>query len=235
MKWRRVVLFIFGDYEDTFILGIKDNKMTRRDATKLIGAGAASLVLPVLASSGRAASGSPSMLRRVVPSSGETLPVIGLGTWSVFDVDLTPDKEKQLGDMLASFVKLGGGVVDSSPMYGRAESVIGTLATKLRLHDKLFLATKVWTRGKQAGIKSMERSMSLMQTKKIDLMQVHNLVDVNTQLATMRDWKTQGRFRYIGITHYNSSAFDEVEKVLRAEQVDFLQINYSIMEREAES
>jgi diketogulonate reductase-like aldo/keto reductase len=132
-------------------------------------------------------------------------------------------------------VNLGGRVVDSSPMYGRAESVIGTLASKLGLHDKLFLATKVWTRGKEAGAQSMERSMSLMQTKRIDLMQVHNLVDVKSQLATMRDWKAQGRFRYIGVTHYNSNAFDEVEKVLRAEKLDFLQINYSIMEREAES
>ena len=174
------------------------------------------------------------MLTRAIPSSGEKLPVIGLGTWEVFDVELTPDREKQLGDVLSLFVKLGGRVVDSSPMYGRSEEVIGTLATKLDLHDKLFLATKVWTRGKQAGVESMERSMARLQTKRIDLMQVHNLVDVETQLATMRDWKAQGRFRYIGVTHYNSSAFSEVEKVLRTEKLDFLQINYSIMEREAE-
>ena len=174
------------------------------------------------------------MLSRAIPSSDEQLPVIGLGTWNVFDVDLTPVNEKQLGDVLSSFVKLGGRVIDSSPMYGRAEQVIGALAAKLGLRDKLFLATKVWTRGKQAGIESMERSMSRFQTKRIDLMQVHNLVDVETHLATMRDWKTQGRLRYIGITHYNASAFDAVEKVLRAEKLDFLQINYSIMEREAE-
>src|SRR5205085_1977837 len=177
---------------------------------------------------------SSQMLTRAIPSSGEKLPVIGLGTWNVFDVDLDAQKEKQLSDVLARFVELGGKVVDSSPMYGRAESVIGTLAAKIRLHDKLFLATKVWTRGKQAGIDSMERSMSRLQTKRIDLMQVHNLVDVSNQLATMREWKAQGRFRYIGITHYNSTAFDEVEKGSRAEKVDFLQINYSIMEREAE-
>jgi aryl-alcohol dehydrogenase-like predicted oxidoreductase len=208
--------------------------MTRREATKLIGASTAGLLLPISASHGDTASESSTMLTRAIPSSGEKLPVIGLGTWEVFDVELTPDREKQLGDVLSLFVKLGGRVVDSSPMYGRSEEVIGTLATKLDLHDKLFLATKVWTRGKQAGVESMERSMARLQTKRIDLMQVHNLVDVETQLATMRDWKAQGRFRYIGVTHYNSSAFSEVEKVLRSEKLDFLQINYSIMEREAE-
>jgi aryl-alcohol dehydrogenase-like predicted oxidoreductase len=201
----------------------------------LIGAGAATLILPIPASFGQGGADSSTMLMRTIPASGEKLPVIGLGTWNVFNVDLTPDKEKQLTDVLDLFVKLGGRVIDSSPMYGRAERVIGALATKLDLQPKLFVATKVWTRGKQAGIDSMERSMSRLQTKRIDLMQVHNLVDVVTQLATMRDWQSQGRFRYIGVTHYNSSAFAEVEKVLRAEKADFLQINYSIMEREAES
>jgi len=220
------------------------NNMTRRHATKLIGAGAGGLVLPIRASSGQTSTESSTMLTRAIPATGEELPVIGLGTWNVFDVDLTPANERQLGDVLSLFVKLGGRVIDSSPMYGRGEEVIGTLTSKLGLRDKfataspssggLFLATKVWTRGKQAGIESMERSMSRLQTKRIDLMQVHNLVDVGTQLATMRDWKAHGRFRYIGITHYNSSAFNEVEKVLRTETVDFLQINYSIMEREAE-
>lgn len=207
------------------------NNMTRRRATKLIGGAAAGLVLP----NPPARADSSTMLARAIPSTGEKLPVIGLGTWNVFDVDLTSANEKQLGDVISSFVKLGGQVVDSSPMYGRAEQVVGTLATKLGLRDKLFLATKVWTRGKQAGLESMERSMARLQTKRIDLMQVHNLVDLETQLATMRDWKAQGRFRYIGITHYNASAFGEVEKALASEKLDFLQINYSIMEREAEA
>jgi aryl-alcohol dehydrogenase-like predicted oxidoreductase len=206
------------------------NNMTRREATKLIGVAAGGFLLPIANSRAE----SSSMLMRPIPSSGEKLPVIGLGTWNVFDVDLTSANEKQLGDVLSLLVKLGGRVVDSSPMYGRAEQVIGALAAKFGLRDKLFLATKVWTRGKESGIESMERSMSRLQTKQIDLMQVHNLVDIETQLATMRDWKAKGRVRYIGITHYNASAFAEVEKVLRAEKVDFLQINYSIMEREAE-
>jgi aryl-alcohol dehydrogenase-like predicted oxidoreductase len=215
-------------------LGMTKVAITRREATRLIGATAASLLLPRDASLAQTASESSTMLTRGIPSSGEKLPVIGLGTWRVFDVDLAPDKEKQLGDVLSLFVKLGGRVIDSSPMYGRAEQVIGQLATKLGLREKLFFATKVWTRGKQAGIESMERSFARFQTKHIDLMQVHNLVDVATQLATMRDWKTQGRIRYIGVTHYNSGAFAEVEKVLRSEKLDFLQINYSLMEREAE-
>ena len=206
------------------------NNMTRREATKLIGTTAAGLLWPMNASRGE----SSTMLLRTIPVSGEKIPAVGLGTWEVFDVDLNPDNERQLGDLLALFVKLGGRLIDSSPMYGRSEQVIGALATKLGLHDKLFLATKVWTRGRAEGIESMERSMSRLQTKRIDLMQVHNLVDVSTQLATMRDWKGQGRFRYLGITHYNSSAFGQVEKILGSEKLDFLQINYSIMEREAE-
>src|SRR5256714_4313773 len=207
--------------------------MTRREAAKLIGGTTAGLLLPAGAAHAQAKRES-SMIARAIPSSGEKLPVIGLGTWQVFDVNLTPENEKQLGEVLSLFVKLGGRVIDSSPMYGRSEEVIGALATKLGIREKLFLATKVWTRGKQAGVESMERSLTRMQTKRIDLMQVHNLVDVETHLATMRDWKAQGRFRYIGVTHYNESAFSEVEKVLQKEKIDFLQINYSIMEREAE-
>ena len=206
-------------------------RMTRREAARVIGGTTAGLLMPVGAD---AANETSVIVKRAVPSSGEKLPVIGLGSWQVFDVDLTPENEKQLGEVLSLFVKLGGRVIDSSPMYGRSEQVIGTLALKLGIQEKLFFATKVWTHGKQQGIESMERSMSRFQTKRIDLMQVHNLVDLDTQLATMRDWKAQGRFHYIGITHSSTSAHPELEKVLRREQLDFLQINYSIMEREAD-
>jgi diketogulonate reductase-like aldo/keto reductase len=119
-------------------------------------------------------------------------------------------------------------------MYGRAEEVIGDLISSLGMREKLFLATKVWTRGKESGSQSMERSMALLRTNRIDLIQVHNLVDVNTQLATLREWKQQGRVRYTGITHYESGALSAIEKLIRSEKFDFLQINYSLMEREAE-
>ena len=208
--------------------------LTRREAARLIGAGTTGLLLPLRASPSQTKSESSTMLTRAIPSSGEKLPVIGLGTWQTFDVDLTSDTRRQLEDVLSLFVKLGGRVIDSSPMYGHAEDVIGDLTATLGIRDKLFVATKVWTRGKENGIRSMERSMARLQTKRIDLMQIHNLVDIDTHLASLREWKEQGRIRYIGITHYESGAFAEVEKIMRNEKLDFVQINYSLMERDAE-
>jgi aryl-alcohol dehydrogenase-like predicted oxidoreductase len=208
--------------------------MTRREAARVIGGTAGGLLLAVEPARAQAKAESPAMLVRAIPSSGERLPVIGLGTWQAFDVDLTSDSRRQLGDVLSLFVKLGGRVIDTSPMYGRAEEVIGDLTTALGIQDKIFLATKVWTRGKEDGIKSMERSVALLRAKRIDLMQVHNLVDVQTQLATLREWKSQGRIQYLGITHYEAGAFADVEKIMRSQKLDFVQINYSLMEREAE-
>src|SRR5438552_5401447 len=212
----------------------RTTQMTRRKATRLIGVSAAGLCLPVRALRAQAKAESSTMLTPAIPSTGEKLPVIGLGTWQAFDVDLTSDNRRQLGDVLSLFVKLGGRVIDTSPMYGRAEDVIGALTTALGIQDKIFLATKVWTRGKKDGIKSMERSMALLRAKRIDLMQVHNLVDVQTQLTTLREWKAQGRIRYLGVTHYEAGAFADVERIMRSEKLDFVQINYSLMEREAE-
>jgi diketogulonate reductase-like aldo/keto reductase len=209
-------------------------QMTRREAARLIGVSAAGLLLPIRTSDGQTTTESSTMLTRAIPSSGEKLPVIGLGTWRVFDVDLTSDNRGQLSEVLSLFVRLGGRVIDSSPMYGRAEDVIGELTAALGIRDKLFLATKVWTRGQEDGIRSMERSMVRLRARRIDLMQVHNLIDVHTHLATLREWKEQGRVRYIGITHYESGAFDEMQKIMRSEKLDFIQINYSLMEREAE-
>ena len=205
--------------------------MTRREAGKVIGGTAAALFLPII---DKAKGQSSAMLTRTIPSSDQKLPVIGLGTWQAFDVDLGGNTQRQLEDVLSQFVKLGGRLIDSSPMYGRAEKVIGQLTSALGLRDKLFIATKVWTEGKQSGIQSMERSMALLRTKRIDLMQVHNLIDVNTQLTTLQEWKQQGRIRYTGITHYESGALNEIEKLMRNQKFDFLQINYSLMEPEAE-
>jgi diketogulonate reductase-like aldo/keto reductase len=229
------------------------DEMTRREAARLIAASAAGLCLPsstIFAQSVKPESqvaesvGHGGLDMRMIPSSREMLPVIGLGTWRTFDVDLTSDSRRQLGDVLSLLIKLGGRVIDTSPMYGRAEDVIGELTAELKIRDKfatanpsgggLFFATKVWTQGQEDGIRSMERSMVRLRAKRIDLMQVHNLVDVDTHLATLRQWKEQGRIRYIGITHYESGAFDEVEKIMRGEKLDFVQINYSLMEREAE-
>lgn len=208
--------------------------LTRREAARLITAGAGGLLLPSGAARAQAANESSAMLMRAIPSSDEKLSAIGLGTWRTFDIDLASDNRRQLDEVLALFVKLGGRVIDTSPMYGRAEQVIGDLTAALGIREKLFFATKVWTQGKQAGIESMKRSMARLRAERIDLMQVHNLADVSTHLATLREWKAQGRIRYIGITHYESGAFPDVEKILRREKLDFLQINYSLMEREAE-
>ncbi|MGB8341131.1 MAG: aldo/keto reductase [Chthoniobacterales bacterium] len=205
--------------------------ITRREATRLLGGAAALTLLPI---SMNAAEAPNEMRKRAIPSTGEKIPVVGLGTSGTFDVGNSPDERGSLKEVLRRFVQLGGKVVDTSPMYGRAESVVGDLTSELNLRDSLFLATKVWTTGKQAGIHEMERSLARLRTKRLDLIQVHNLVDLDTQLATLRAWKVEGRIRYLGITHYNESSFPEVEKILRREKLDFLQINYSIAERGAE-
>ena len=176
----------------------------------------------------------PLVLTRPIPSSGETIPVIGLGTWKSFDVGSSSAHRAPLEAILTEFVALGGKVVDSSPMYGRAEQVIGDLTAKVGLHDHLFLATKVWTRGKRAGVEQMQDSMRKLRVKRVDLMQVHNLVDVAEHLDTLTRWKHEGRIRYIGVTHYTASQHDAVARVLASHDLDFIQINYSASERAAE-
>lgn len=207
--------------------------ITRRYALRLMGGATTAALLPIPRSA--AAAETVTMLMRPIPSSGEKIPAVGLGTSRTFDVGDSPNERDPLKEVLKRFVQLGGKVVDTSPMYGRAESVIGDMASELHLRDSLFLATKVWTTGKRAGIDEMERSLARLRTKALDLIQVHNLVDLDTQLATLRAWKAEGRIRYLGITHYNESSFPEVEKILRREKLDFLQINYSIAERGAEA
>ena len=174
------------------------------------------------------------ILQRPIPKTGEALPAVGLGTWQAFDVAGNAAETGQAREALKALVEMGGRVLDSSPMYGSAESVSGTLAAELGLTSKLFVATKVWTSGRQAGIRQMEDSMRKLGVERLDLMQVHNLVDAPTHLATLREWKAAGRVRYLGVTHYSASAHADLERAVERDGVDFIQVNYSIAEPEAD-
>jgi aryl-alcohol dehydrogenase-like predicted oxidoreductase len=173
------------------------------------------------------------MITRAIPSSGEELPVIGLGTWQTFDVGTSAGARAPLLEVVRRFRASGGRVIDSSPMYGEAESVTGDVLAELA-GPPPFLATKVWTRGRAQGIAEMNRSFERMRTRCMDLMQVHNLLDWRTHLPVLREWKAEGRIRYIGITHYAHGAFDELEAIMRTEDVDFVQLPYNLADREAE-
>jgi diketogulonate reductase-like aldo/keto reductase len=209
-----------------------DDPISRRRAAKLIGATAAGAFLPTGASRLFAAVESSQRIMRAIPSTHEKLPVIGLGSALTFDVrgsrQLAP-----IGEVMALFVKHGGKLVDTSPAYGNAESVIGDLAFKEHLTSSLFFATKVWTRDKLEGISQMQRSLERFRTRSIDLVQVHNLADVDRQMTSLREWKAKGKIRYTGITHSEDRGHGEVERVMRAQKPDFVQINYSLMDRAA--
>lgn len=211
------------------------NRISRRDAMRLIAA-----ALGTVGAAGSGAQAVPSgtggnaMLARRIPSSGEMLPVIGLGTWQTFDIGAGAAERAPLEQVLAAFVDGGGRLIDSSPMYGRSEDVAGELAGRMGLRNRLFIATKVWTQGKEAGKQQMEDSMRKLKADPIDLIQVHNLVDVDRHLDTLNEWKRAGRVRHIGITHYTASGQQDVARVLERHAVDFIQINYSAGEREAE-
>lgn len=172
-------------------------------------------------------------MTRTIPKSGESVPAVGIGSSRTFDVTGEADRQS-VKEVMRVFVDLGGRVVDTSPMYGHAESVIGEVADQLGLGGRLFLATKVWTSGRDDGIAQATESMRRMRTKKLDLIQVHNLLDVDTHLKWLAEWKEAGRVRYIGVTHYQQSSHSALEKYVASKQVDFVQLNYSISEREAE-
>ena len=174
------------------------------------------------------------ILRKPIPRSGELIPVIGLGTWQTFDVGVGAAERAPVKEVLREFVKSGGAVIDSSPMYGRSESVAGEIAAELGIRKQLFVATKVWTSGRDAGIRQMEESFRRLRVEKLDLMQIHNLLDHRTHLTTLRKWRDDGKIRYLGVTHYHAGAYPEVARVLATEELDFVQLNYSMAEREAE-
>ena len=175
-----------------------------------------------------------SMLKRPIPSSGEKIPVIGLGTSRVFDIQPTESELNIRKEILDIFYENGGRLIDTSPMYGMSEEIIGISAEEYIQKNRFFLATKVWTEGKENGLRQIEESFKKMKANKISLIQVHNLLDWKTQIKTLRSLKDEGRIDYIGITHYKSNAFDEMVKIMKAEKIDFAQFNYSLGEREAE-
>lgn len=207
------------------------SELSRRDMLKKLGASwaGAGLFPPSPLSTNV-----QTMIKRKIPSTGEALPIVGLGTWQQFDVGLSENERQQLTEVLIQMIEKGGKVIDSSPMYGRSEQVIGELSVPASINERLFYATKVWTTGKEAGIRQMQESMAKMRRKTLDLMQIHNLVDYRTHLQTLYKWKDEGRIRYIGITHYTASAHEELERIIKAEKIDFVQFNYSIRVRNAE-
>ena len=209
---------------------MQSEKISRRSMCKLSAYTCGGLLLPVVFA-GRIIS-SPE--QRSIPSSGEKIPVVGVGTWRTFDAGNNQQKRQTIKQVLRNLVDKKASVIDSSPMYGSSESVVGDLSEELKIRSSLFMATKVWTSGEQAGIDQMNDSFHKMKTSVIDLMQVHNLVDVKTHLKTLYQWKEQGRIRYIGITHYLPSYYGEMQQLIQKEKLDFIQCCYNIQTTDAE-
>ncbi|MEO7724989.1 MAG: aldo/keto reductase [Chthoniobacterales bacterium] len=209
-----------------------DSRISRRRAAKLIGATVASAFLPLDAARLFGAAGSSQLILRAIPSTGEKLPVIGLGSALTFDVRGAA-QEAAVREVLSGFVKLGGKLIDTSPAYGNAESLIGDLAYKAGLTKSLFIATKIWTRSKPEGIAQMERSLQRFRTRTLDLVQVHNLADVDREMGALNEFKAKGKIRYTGMTHSERKGHGEMERAMKANKPDFIQINYSLMDRAA--
>ena len=208
---------------------INRKKITRRTVTKMMAFASSSMMINPFT----LLQENKNMIHRTIPTSNEKIPIIGLGTWQTFDVGSSKSQREPLKDVLRILIENGGSVIDSSPMYGRSEKVVGDLTTELKIKQKIFEATKVWTSGKDRGIEQMNLSMKKMQAKPMDLIQIHNLLDWKTHLRTLRKWKDERKIRYIGITHYHEGGYAEVEKILRNEIIDFVQINYNMAVRDA--
>jgi diketogulonate reductase-like aldo/keto reductase len=178
----------------------------------------------------------PVMITRPIPSTGEAIPVIGLGTWQVFDIGADQQARQPARAVVQALVAGGGRMIDTSPMYGRAEGVSGDLVAELGVRPRVFLATKVWTSGREPGISQMRRSAALLKSPVIDLIQIHNLLDWRTHLDTLRRMKAAGEVRYIGITHYTTGSLAELARIIESEPgIDFVQCGYSLATRDAET
>jgi diketogulonate reductase-like aldo/keto reductase len=208
-----------------------NERTTRREALQILAGAAATLATGGLA--GFSLPTQSTMLNRLIPSSNEKMSVVGIGTWQTFDVSET-SAHPELLQTLKAVNQAGGKLIDSSPMYGQSEEVVGTLTAESGIQNQFFYATKVWTRGREEGIQQMEDSMRKMKRSSMDLMQIHNLVDWKTHIKTLKAWKTAGKIRYIGITHYTDSMHDELVKIITEVPIDFVQFNYSILARNAE-
>jgi aryl-alcohol dehydrogenase-like predicted oxidoreductase len=204
----------------------------RRRTLKYFATAGATALLPMTT---LAQPNDKTLIKRRIAKSGEWLPVVGIGTYDTFDVGPKAAERAELRQVLQEFAALGGTVIDSSPMYGEAERVVGDLSGELNNRDKYFFATKVWTSGQQAGVRQMEQSFKLMRTTSMDLMQIHNLLDLDTHTRTLREWKASKKIRYMGITHYHAGAHAELEKLIKSNTYDTVQFNYSLAEREAEA
>jgi diketogulonate reductase-like aldo/keto reductase len=211
---------------------VSERSVDRREALRRMGWAAAAMATS--AARNVSAATEESMLFRPIPSTRELIPVIGIGTWQTFDVGSAADERAPLEEVLRAFAAMEGTMIDSSPMYGRSEEVAGDLIAKTKAPANPFIATKVWISGKDAGIRQMRDSMRKLRVKVCDLMQVHNLLDVDTHLDTLGEWKREGTVRYVGVTHYTASGADDVAKLISRRKVDFVQINYSVAERAAE-
>jgi diketogulonate reductase-like aldo/keto reductase len=204
--------------------------MDRRDF--LAGAAVVGSVAALLARS--VARAGSRMIEKRIPASGEPVPAIGMGTYSTFDVGSDDAERAPLRAVLSQFATSGARLIDTSPMYGRAEAVLGQLLAQSPDRPKVFMATKVWIDGRQAGAEQIARSMSLLRVAVLDLVQIHNLRDWRVHRETLLTLKDEGKVRYLGITHYTVSAYAELERVIRAADWDFVQLNYSLTTRTAE-
>jgi len=213
-----------------------DTGYSRRDVLRLLAGAGIGAWLPGSATA--ASDGSPApgdLIRRTIPATGERIPVAGMGTYRTFDIASSDtDAMARMRGVLRRFLAGGGRVIDSSPMYGNSEAIVGKLAEDLDARRRLWFATKVWTRGREAGIRQMKRSLARFGVQRLELMQVHNLLDLDTHMQTLRRWKDEGRVRYIGVTHYTSSMHDELARIVSRYPVDFVQFNYSVAEPDAE-
>lgn len=206
------------------------NPLTRRQFIATGAAIAGSLVMPAVA----LASTSSTLIKKAIPKSGEDLAVIGMGTSRTFEGSNDPQSISTLKQVTQAFFDLGGGMIDSSPMYGSAQQILGRILPQISHNKTLFAATKVWIDGQQNGIDQMEQSRKLWGIQRFDLMQIHNLVDWETHLQTLQQMKAEGRIRYIGITTSHGRFHDDLQSILRKHDFDFLQLSYNIAEREVE-